>query len=690
MEKQKSPKGVNIRTVLVFLVVFMIINACAHLQVQHHKDEEELKATYTAEATVRRVESQLNKYISKSDLLKKIIESGHEMKDKEFQSLSAFMRDDSDIIEAIELAKNGTVSKIYPLKSNEEAMGLDMLKDSERKASANLARKSGKYTIAGPFKLVQGGKGALLFDPIYRKGANGKKQFWGFSILVINWDRFIDGLQLDQLDDAAYHYKIWKKDLETGKKITLAKCKRPNLKEALNVACEVPNDTWYFDIEPKEGWYSKEQLIINSLLCAILGILAAAVYWQFAIRRYKEHIYAQEIKKTAEEARAANSAKTNFLSRMSHDIRTPLNGIIGLLKIDEKHPDDTDLIKNNRRKMVVAANHLLSLINDVLQMSKLESGQITLSHEKMNLNSLSIDILTIMEQRAAESGITLEYDRTSDKVKYPYVYGSPLHLRQIFLNIYGNCIKYNKVGGKVYTHFSYLGNQDGKVTYQWMISDTGIGMSQEFLKHIFEPFAQEHSDARSVYHGTGIGMAIVKSLIDQMNGTIQVTSEEGKGSTFIIRLPFEIVQEEPKEENVEQGDQNNRTIQGMKFLLAEDNELNAEIAKILLEDEGAKVTVVNDGQQAVQQFKQTKPGTYDAILMDVMMPVMDGIHATQTIRNLEREDAKQIPIIAMTANAYKEDAQKCLQAGMNAHLSKPLQMEHVLETITKFVNCNMI
>lgn len=270
------------------------------------------------------------------------------------------------------------------------------------------------------------------------------------------------------------------------------------------------------------------------------------------------------------------------------------------------------------------------------------------------------------------------------------MYGSPLHLRQIFLNIYGNCIKYNKVGGKVYTHFSYLGNQDGKVTYQWMISDTGIGMSQEFLKHIFEPFAQEHSDARSVYHGTGIGMAIVKSLIDQMNGTIQVTSEEGKGSTFIIRLPFEIVQEEPKEENVEQGDQNNRTIQGMKFLLAEDNELNAEIAKILLEDEGAKVTVVNDGQQAVQQFKQTKPGTYDAILMDVMMPVMDGIHATQTIRNLEREDAKQIPIIAMTANAYKEDAQKCLQAGMNAHLSKPLQMEHVLETITKFVNCNMI
>lgn len=685
MEKQKTPRGVKIRTILVFLIVFMVINACAHLQVQHHKDEEQLKATYTAEATVRRVESQLNKYVAESDLLKKIIESGYEMNDKEFKSLSSFMRDDSDIIEAIELAKNGVVSKIYPLKSNEKAMGLDMLKDSERKESANLARTSGKYTIAGPFKLVQGGKGALLFDPIYTKGSNGKKQFWGFSILVINWDRFIDGLQLEQLDDAAYHYKIWKKDLATGKKITLAKCESPNLKNALNVACEVPNDTWYFDIEPKEGWYSKDQLIINTLLCIVLGFLAAVIYWQSAMRRYKEHIYAQEIEKSAVEARAANSAKTNFLSRMSHDIRTPLNGIIGLLKIDEKHPDDANLIRNNRRKMVVAANHLLSLINDVLQMSKLESGEITLSNEMMNLNDLSADILTIMEQRAAESGITLEYDKKSDNVKYPYVYGSPLHLRQIFLNIYGNCVKYNKVGGKVYTHFSYMGRQGRKVTYQWTISDTGIGMSQEFLQHIFEPFAQEHSDARSIYHGTGIGMAIVKSLIDQMDGTIQVTSEEGKGSTFIISIPFEIAQIEQQEENEKQEDPENRTIQGMKFLLAEDNELNAEIAKILLEDEGAKITVVNDGKQAVQQFEQNKPGTYDAVLMDVMMPVMDGILATQTIRKMDREDAGQIPIIAMTANAYEEDAKKCLQAGMNAHLSKPLQMEHVLETITKFV-----
>lgn len=687
MDKKKVPTGMKIRTFFVLFGMFLIINAGAHLQVQHHKDEEQLKAAHTAEATVRRAESQMNKYVSKSDLLKRIIESGHEINDKEFNSLSSLMKDDSGVIEAIELAKDGTVSKIYPLKNNEEAMGLDMLKDPERKASANLAKKSGKYTIAGPFHLVQGGKGALLFDPIYTKDINGKKKFWGFSILVINWEHFIEGLELDQLEDAAYHYKIWKKDLTTGKKIALAQCACSKQQKWLKVACEVPNDTWYFDIEPKEGWYSKEQLIIDSLLSLLFGCLAAVIYWQYATKRYREHIYAQEIKKIADDARAANSAKTSFLSRMSHDIRTPLNGIIGLLKIDEKHPDDTELIKNNRKKMVVAANYLLSLINDVLQMSKLESGEVVLSHDWMDLNKLSIDILTIMEQRAAESGITLEYDTASDKVIYPYVYGSPVHLRQIFLNIYGNCIKYNKTGGKVHTYVSYMGAANGKVTYQWKISDTGIGMSKEFLTHIFEPFVQEHADARSVYHGTGIGMAIVKSLIDKMGGTIDVASEEGKGSTFTITLTFEIADPKDTIENENQKIQESKNLEmkGFHFLLAEDNELNAEIVKFLLEDEGAKITVVKNGKQAVKAFMEHEQGTYQAILMDVMMPVMDGIAATKAIRGSGREDAAQIPIIAMTANAYDEDVRRCLDAGMNAHLSKPLQMEQVLDTIAKFV-----
>ena len=391
----------------------------------------------------------------------------------------------------------------------------------------------------------------------------------------------------------------------------------------------------------------------------------------------------QELKKAKEAAERANVAKTSFLSRMSHDIRTPLNGIIGLLKIDEQHADNRELVDANREKIRVSADHLQSLINDVLQMSKLENGEFNLEYEALDLNQLSRDVLTIVEMRAAEAGITLEYGKDSDEVKYPYVYGSALHLRQIFVNVYSNAIKYNHVGGRIMTHFKLLGREGDQVRYEWQISDTGIGMKPEFLEHIFEPFAQERTDARSIYRGTGLGMSIVKSLIDRMGGTIEVTSEEGVGSTFRIELSFRIAAKEElieKKERLKEG-----SVEGLHLLMAEDNELNAEIAKLQLEEAGAEVTVVKDGQQAVELFEKLPAATFDAILMDIMMPVMDGLSATRAIRALEREDAGEIPIIAMTANAFEEDEKKSLEAGMNAHLSKPLKIELVVATIADLV-----
>ena len=391
----------------------------------------------------------------------------------------------------------------------------------------------------------------------------------------------------------------------------------------------------------------------------------------------------QELKKAKKAAERANVAKTSFLSRMSHDIRTPLNGIIGLLKIDEQHADNRELVDANREKIRVSADHLQSLINDVLQMSKLENGEFNLEYEALDLNQLSRDVLTIVEMRAAEAGITLEYGKDSDEVKYPYVYGSALHLRQIFVNVYSNAIKYNHVGGRIMTHFKLLGQEGDQVRYEWQISDTGIGMKPEFLEHIFEPFAQERTDARSIYRGTGLGMAIVKSLIDRMGGTIEVTSEEGVGSTFRIELSFRIA---AKEELIEKKEQlKEGSVEGLHLLMAEDNELNAEIAKLQLEEAGAEVTVVKDGQQAVELFEKLPAATFDAILMDIMMPVMDGLSATRAIRALEREDAGEIPIIAMTANAFEEDEKKSLEAGMNAHLSKPLKIELVVATIADLV-----
>ena len=435
-------------------------------------------------------------------------------------------------------------------------------------------------------------------------------------------------------------------------------------------------------------------LLLYLLIIAIADILfwrTEKAYEEDQLRVQQKYTETLELKNRQLEealnrAEKANAAKSSFLSRMSHDIRTPINGIVGLLKIDEDHFDDRELVKENHAKMQISANHLLSLINDVLQMSKLEDGSVVLTHEVINLYELTRDIVTIIKGRAVEAGVEWDYEKGKAVIPYPYIYGSPVHLRQIFLNIYGNCIKYNRYGGKITTIVDTLETQDNICTYRWTIRDTGVGMSKEFLSHIFEPFAQEKNDARSVYQGSGLGMAIVKSLIDQMGGSVTVTSEEGTGSTFVIVIPFEIASAPaPVQEQKAETEDN---IAGLHLLLVEDNDLNAEIAEMLLKDQGAEVTLVRDGKQAVDTFAENPEGTFDAILMDIMMPVMDGLAATAAIRSLNRPDAGTIPIIAMTANAFKEDEDKCFAVGMSAYLAKPIDIEKVKQTIWEQVRKN--
>ncbi len=381
------------------------------------------------------------------------------------------------------------------------------------------------------------------------------------------------------------------------------------------------------------------------------------------------------------EAERANAAKSSFLSRMSHDIRTPLNGIIGLLEINRTHAEDIRLVRENQEKMRVAANHLLQLINEVLQMSKLEDEHIELVNEPTDLMDVSDAISTMLQSRAEQEGQKLVMERLDVPVRY--VLTSPLHLRQVFLNIYGNCVKYNKPGGTVTTSVECLANGDDKVVYRWTISDTGIGMSPEFVERIFEPFTQESETfgVRTGRQGTGLGMSIVKKIVDRMDGGIEVSSVKGEGSTFVVTIPFEKCGA-PGEEEAEESDP---SIEGLHLLLVEDNELNAEIAKTLLEDQGAKVATACDGAVGTRYFTECPAGTFDAVLMDVMMPVMGGFEATAAIRSSEKPDAVDVPIIAMTAHAFAEDEKKCLEAGMNAHLAKPIDVAEVVRVVARCV-----
>ncbi len=389
----------------------------------------------------------------------------------------------------------------------------------------------------------------------------------------------------------------------------------------------------------------------------------------------------QRARKERQKADAANAAKTAFLTRMSHDIRTPLNGILGLIEIEELKEGDMQVARESRAKARVAANHLLSLINDILEMGRIEEHKMTLEHESFNLKELCDDALVLCKLRASDRGIVLINTSEPYAVDQSMI-GSPTHIRRIIINLLDNSIKYNKHGGTVTFSSTVKPLNDARALFCFTIEDTGIGMTPEFLKHIYEPFAQESNDARSKFQGTGMGMPIVKSLIDMMGGTIEISSELGVGSTFNVQIPLDVDKNPQVREHLDK-QAGNCSLVDMNVLLAEDNDLNAEIAQTLLESEGVIVTRASDGSEAVNLYVGRPAGSFDAILMDIMMPGMDGYEATRTIRLSEKADAATIPIIALTANAFAEDAKTAHDAGMSAHLSKPLNFEKLKNMLAR-------
>ena len=391
----------------------------------------------------------------------------------------------------------------------------------------------------------------------------------------------------------------------------------------------------------------------------------------------KEKAHQEELLKAAKKAEAANIAKTEFLQRMSHDIRTPINGIIGMVEVGDHYSKDIEKQADCREKIRYASNTLLELVNEVLDMSKLESGEIVLEEVGFNIDQLSDETVVILEEVAKERNIQIVQEGRS--ITHPYLIGSPTHVKRVLMNVLSNAVKYNRDNGSIYISYKELeSNKPGYSLFEFTCRDTGIGMSKEFQDKIFEPFAQEHMGSRSKYVGTGLGMPIAKSLVEKMGGTIEFTSQEGVGSQFVIRIPFKI-DEEHKTEAVKEA--TSASIEGLSVLLVEDNELNMEIAKFIIENEGANVTCATNGKEAVNIYKKS-PEFFDIILMDIMMPEMDGYEATKVIRSLD----SKIPIVAMTANAFAEDKIKAKKSGMNAHVAKPLDRDTLVQVVAKLCN----
>ena len=436
-------------------------------------------------------------------------------------------------------------------------------------------------------------------------------------------------------------------------------------------------------------------LPLSVISVIFLYFLMFSIFWFWTYRtnlthrkleREKDEKYKEELLIAAKKAEAANRAKTEFLQRMSHDLRTPINGICGMVNMADHYADDIEKQKEYRTKVKEASNLLLELVNDILDMSKLESGEIVLEEVPFNLISISEEVLVVIEQMAAEQNIRIMWEKK--EIIHRNFIGSPGYVKRVMMNILSNAVKYNRENGHVYISCMEIPSEQPEMTMmEFVCRDTGVGMADEFQKHIFEPFAQEHTGSRTKFAGTGLGMPITKKLVEKMGGTITFESKKGIGTTFVIRIPFKIDMDSDKgKEQTDVSDE--KSIKGLHILLTEDNELNMEIAEFMLQNEGADVEKAWNGQEAVELFKKSEPGEFDVILMDIMMPVMNGYEAAKMIRSLEREDAKKVPIIAMTANAFTEDRIRAKEAEMDEHVAKPVDVELLIKVIRKLAKYN--
>ena len=637
-----------------------------------------------AQSTIRRVKAKLDNYITISDLLGNYIIDGSDMDENTFSELAEKIPNEDGVVKAFELAPEGIITEIYPMQGNSEALGLDLLREHERKKDAVLAKETREYTLGGPYQLKQGGSGALLFKPVYQNDDSGKSSFWGFVLQVIDWDCFMSDINLKSLSEADFSYKIWSYDRSSEDKNILAQSQEDMPEDCLTIECEIPNNTWYFDIAPSNGWIPVSYWLLAIAASYIFSLLVATIYYQISGKKHREKQYAADLKKAAELAKSANEAKTRFLFNMSHDIRTPMNAIIGFSGLLEKNLQNEEKAKEYLGKICSSGNLLMTIINQILEIARIESGTIALQLKAEDINAVFHTVNTVFEEDIRKKN--LQYSADLD-VYHTFIFCDRVKLQEIMLNIISNAIKYTSDGHAVHVKIYEKDSENPrKARFIFTCEDTGIGMSEEYLPHIFEEFSREHTTTENKVAGTGLGLPIVKSMIELMGGSIQVESTQGVGTKFTVDISFDTASEADVYRNQisEQPDILEK-LEGKRILLAEDNDLNAEIAIELLAEQKIITDRAEDGAECLDKLEKAVAGYYDMILMDIQMPVMDGYDAAARIRRMKDEKKASIPIVAMTANAFAEDRQKAISMGMNDHVAKPIDMNVLLPVIAKYI-----
>ena len=666
---------------LVFIIGATVVITLGYNAKKGQDELNRSKVELNAMTCAQRIQLDIMQGINITNTLEQVIISD----DGEIQKFPEIAEDMmTDYVQSIQIAPNGVVTEIYPSAGN-EAGKIDLIHDKDRGKISCYARDNDVITMQGPFDLNQGGSGIAIRNPVYLTDSNGGKEFWGFAIVIIRVPEIFSET-IDGLSKFGYDLRLSKTASPWDQTYQEIYATGTGMTDAVSHEFDLGDSRWKLEVEPQNSWNGNQSLFLVLvfgflLLLLISGLIAVILsYREAKVSEAQTARLNCELQEALEQANVASAAKSRFISSMSHDIRTPMNAIMGYTAIaltKEPKPDVKDCLE----KINNSANHLQTLINDVLEISRIESGKMTVNPTRTNLSAMLDEVVDIAQGFVANRKLELKVNRA--KVAIPDVLVDEIRVREVLINVLGNAIKYTKDGGTItFATEMRKGNTPSDIVVIFTIADTGIGMSKDFQAHMFDDFSQEKTDARTQYNGTGLGLAISKKYVDLLGGTIAVDSKKNIGTTFTIEIPMTLTTTEPLNKETPE----NADISGFHILLAEDNELNAEIAQTFLEDAGAKTTVAHNGEQALEIFQSHAPKTFDAVLMDIMMPVMDGLAATRAIRNLDRPDAKTIPIIAMTANAFAEDAEKCMAAGMNAHIAKPVEIETIKRAICKYVS----